>query len=122
MPTPRPPSVFLKDDRLPDLDLWRREFAHIANASYSLRGIEMTLSGAVEQTDGQLRLVGNANRPSVLLAPLEASNKVQWDFATKIELATGGGRSDRLRETEANSERPEAADYLGCGHRYAAKE
>jgi galactose oxidase len=76
-------SVFLKDDALPDLDIWRREFAHIANASYTLRGIEITLSGTVEHANGLLRLVGNVNRPSVLLAPLAASNKVQWNFATK---------------------------------------
>jgi glycosidase len=76
-------SVFLKDDRLPDLDIWRREFANIANASYSLRGIEMTLTGSVERSRGQLMLVGHASRPSVLLGPLEATNKVQWNFATK---------------------------------------
>ena len=76
-------TVFLKDDRLPDLDIWRREFAPIANASYTLRGIEMTLSGTVEQTDGMLWLAGSASRPSVRLAPLEANNKVQWDFATQ---------------------------------------
>jgi galactose oxidase len=79
-------SVFLQDDRLPDLDIWRREFGRIANASYSLRGIEMTLSGTIEETDGLLWLAGNQTRPSVLLAPLDAANKVQWDFATKENL------------------------------------
>jgi hypothetical protein len=76
-------SVFLKDDRLPDLDIWRQEFSRIANASYSLRGIELTLSGAIDDTDGRLSLVGNQSRPSVVLAPLEEANKVQWDFAMK---------------------------------------
>jgi len=76
-------SVFLEDDILPDLDIWRREFARVVNASYSLRGIEMTLSGAIEDTNGLLRLVGTQTRPSVLLAPLDANNKVQWDFAAK---------------------------------------
>ena len=75
--------MFLKDDRLPDLDIWRREFGRIANASYSLRGIELTLSGTIEEIDGLLRLLGNQTRPSVLLSPLDAANKVQWDFATK---------------------------------------
>jgi galactose oxidase len=79
-------TVFLADDRLPDLDLWRREFAHVANASYSLRGVEVTLTGAVEQIGGQLWLRGNADRPAVRLAPLDVSNKVQWDFATKAPL------------------------------------
>ena len=43
----------------------------------------MTLTGLVEQSSGQLILAGNASRPSVLLEPLEATNKVQWNFATK---------------------------------------
>jgi galactose oxidase len=95
-------SVFLSDDRLPDLDVWRREFARIANASYSLRGIEMTLSGAIEEKDGLLRLIGNQTRPTVLLAPLDADNKVQWDFATKSnwplepDEATAYGRLKQL--------------------------
>jgi galactose oxidase len=79
-------SVFLSDDRLPDLDVWRREFARVANASYSIRGIEVTLSGTIEQANGLLRLIGNETRPSVLLAPLDAANKVQWDFGTKANV------------------------------------
>jgi galactose oxidase len=79
-------TVFLTDDRLPDLDLWRREFVNVANASYSLRGVEVTLTGPVEQIGEQLWLRGNADRPAVRLAPLDASNKVQWDFATKAPL------------------------------------
>ena len=38
------------------------------------------------------------------------------------ELATGTGRSERLRQTEADSERPEAARLLDYGHRYASEE
>ena len=75
--------VFLKDDTLPDIDIWRREFALVANASYALRGIEMNLRGVVKVKDGRLMLVGNQTRPTVLLAPLEASDKVQWNLATK---------------------------------------
>ena len=79
-------SVYLADDRLPDLDLWRREFTRHANASYTLRGVEVTLTGPVEEIGGKLWLRGNADRPAVRLAPLDASNKVQWDFATKAPL------------------------------------
>ena len=39
--------VYLKDDTLPDLELWRQEFADVANGSYELRGIELTLEGTV---------------------------------------------------------------------------
>ena len=79
-------TVFLVDDRLPDVDLWRREFTQVANASSSLRGVEVTLTGPAEQTEGQLWLGGNADRPAVRLAPLDADGKVQWDFATKAPL------------------------------------
>jgi galactose oxidase len=79
-------TMFLADDRLPDLDLWRREFSNVANASYSLRGVEMTISGPIEQIEGHLWLLGNADRPAVRLAPLDPGNKVQWDFATKAPL------------------------------------
>ena len=43
----------------------------------------MTLTGSVEKSRGQLMLAGNASRPAVLLGPLEAANKVRWNFATK---------------------------------------
>lgn len=103
--------VFLKDDRLPDLDIWRREFGRVANASYSLRGIEMNLSGAIKEKDGLLTLIGNQTRPTVLLAPLEASNKVQWNFATKSnwplepDEATAYGR---LRQLLSDPKRQDA--------------
>jgi galactose oxidase len=105
-------SVFLKDDRLPDLDIWRQEFGRIANASYSLRGIEMSLSGVIKEKDGLLMLLGNQTRPTVWLAPLEASAKVQWNFATKSnwplepEEATA---YDRLRQILSDPKRQGAS-------------
>jgi galactose oxidase len=75
-------DLYLKDDTLPDLDLWRKEFAETANASYVLRGIEMTLEGAVREKGGQLTLVVKGERTAVLLAPLNAGDKVQWNIAT----------------------------------------
>jgi galactose oxidase len=75
--------VYLKDDTLSDLDLWREEFADVANGSYELRGIELTLDGTVTETNGLLTLAGNATRPEVVLAPLQALDKVQWDINTR---------------------------------------
>ena len=86
-------SVFLADDRLPDLDLWRREFALHANASYTLRGVEVTLTGPVETIGGQLWLRGNADRPAVRLTPLDANDKIQWDFAIKTPLPLEPGEA-----------------------------
>jgi hypothetical protein len=75
--------VYLKDDILPDIDVWRDEFAKVANGSYVLRGIEMTLEGAVTETADLLTLAGNETRPEVVLAPLQAPDKIQWDIATR---------------------------------------
>jgi hypothetical protein len=79
-------TVFLADDRLPDLELWHREFTNVANASYKLRGVEITLAGPIKQTEGQLWLQGDPERPAVRLAPLNPGNKVYWDFATQAPL------------------------------------
>jgi hypothetical protein len=74
--------VYLKNDTLPNLDQWREEFADVANDSYVLRGIEMTMDGTVTETNGLLTLAGNETRPEVVLAPLQAPDKVQWDIKT----------------------------------------
>ena len=108
-------TVFLVDDRLPDVDLWRREFTQVVNASYSLRGVEATLTGPAEQNEGQLWLRGNADRPAVRLAPLDANNKVQWDFATKAPLP--------LAPQEAQSPPTSPAPERDPGsHRAAARQ
>jgi galactose oxidase len=40
--------VYLTDDNtLPDIDVWRNQFAKTANGSYGIRGIELTLTGFV---------------------------------------------------------------------------
>ena len=75
--------VYLKDDLLPDIDAWRNQFADVANGSYILRGIEMTLEGKVTNHFGLLTLVANKTRPNLVLAPLQEPDKVQWDFTTR---------------------------------------
>jgi hypothetical protein len=75
--------LYLTEDSLPDLDLWRKQFASSANESYTLRGIELTLRSNVTETNGLLTLSGNETRPAVTLAPLQASDKVQWDIHTR---------------------------------------
>jgi galactose oxidase len=72
-------EVFLKDDRLPALNLWRGQFQSIANGTYDLRGVEVTLEGVIEARDGQVVLTGRGARPPVRLAPLTAADKIQWD-------------------------------------------
>jgi len=78
--------VYLGHDGLPDIDAWRKEFAQTVNSSYKVRGIEMTLSGAVSvrKDDGkeQVVLAGTGTRPQVLLAPFREGSQIKWDIAT----------------------------------------
>jgi len=75
--------VYLKDEVLPEIDAWRDQFAEVANGSYIMRGIEMTLVGEVTDNFGLLTLVGNKTRPDLVLAPLQGPDKIQWDFTTR---------------------------------------
>jgi hypothetical protein len=72
-------EVFLGDDRLPALVLWTEQFNRIVDGRYVLRGVEMTLHGAVSALDGGIVLAGAGRRPSVHLVPVRDGEKIQWD-------------------------------------------
>ena len=73
--------VYLKDDIIPDIDVWRNDFKKVAHATYDMRGIEMTLSGAVTKTqDDQIKLAGTSTRPDVVLAPFQPHSQLKWDM------------------------------------------
>jgi galactose oxidase len=88
-PVPNQPDstayVYLKQDILPDIDAWRSEFEKTANGSYHMRGIEMTLSGAVEKKGEQLVLAGNETRPKLVLAPFKETSKIEYDMWAKVD-------------------------------------
>ena len=42
----------------------------------------MTLVGSIKESNGLLTLMGAGARPSVVLAPLDAVDKVQWNLET----------------------------------------
>jgi hypothetical protein len=71
-------SVYLEDDGLPALARWGVEFAEIANGSYDLRGVEVSLEGTIETRDGELFLASEHH--PVRLAALAPAEKVQWDI------------------------------------------
>ncbi|KAK3322855.1 hypothetical protein B0H66DRAFT_620679, partial [Apodospora peruviana] len=75
--------VYLADDSvLPDIDKWRKEFSQTVNASYDMRGIEMTLSGVLgRKGDHVLTLVTNVKE--LLLAPYKQASQIRWDYLTK---------------------------------------
>ncbi|KAK4891906.1 hypothetical protein LTR27_009605 [Elasticomyces elasticus] len=79
--------VYLKEDILPDIDVWRKEFAGSANGSYGMRGIEMTLSGVVTSKrvgiEEVLTLAGTTTRADVILKPYHASSTIEWNMDTQ---------------------------------------
>ena len=76
-------TVFLAGDGLPPLDRWREEFRRIANDSYTLRGIEVTVSGRVTTRDGTVILVSDGAVPPLVLMPLDQADVVQWDRSAR---------------------------------------
>ncbi|KAF3013026.1 hypothetical protein E8E14_008981 [Neopestalotiopsis sp. 37M] len=75
--------VYLKQDKLPDLDVWRKEFRKVANQGYIMRGIDMCLSGVVTKgKSGADELVLNAkgDRPEVTLRPFKKASQLRWNI------------------------------------------
>jgi hypothetical protein len=72
-------EVVLNNTGLPPLARWVEQFNDIVNERYRWRGVEVTLAGDVEERDGNLHLAAHQRRPAVLLGPLTASAKLQWD-------------------------------------------
>jgi hypothetical protein len=87
-------SVYLEADVLPDLDVWRREFARTVHGSYEMRGIEMTLSGEVRvvRTRGRdeermaMMLVTETGQ-ELVLEEFRQESQIRWDMGTKREKA-----------------------------------
>ena len=74
--------VYLHHDGLPDIDGWPAQFAKVANGSHLFRGVEVTVEGVVESHPlGVLVMRGSDKRSPLLLEPLAASAKIQWDSA-----------------------------------------
>jgi hypothetical protein len=80
--------VYLQNDGLPDIAAWPSQFADIANGIYKLRGVEVTIEGPVQASVGStlstLSISGNGVRPPLLLQPIQAADKIQWDLETGL--------------------------------------
>jgi Domain of unknown function (DUF1929) len=98
--------VYLKHSGLPDLDVWPAEFARMANGTHVFRGVEVTVTGVVSASpSGSLSMEGNDSRPPVLLSPIEAADKIQWDTTKRapqpLEPLEQSAFSRLLAEVEA---------------------
>jgi hypothetical protein len=77
--------VYLQNDGLPDIAAWPSQFADIANGIYKFRGVEVTIEGPVQASVGStLSIPGNGVRPPLLLQPIQAADKIQWDLETGL--------------------------------------
>jgi galactose oxidase len=77
--------VYLQNDGLPDIAGWPAQFALIANGIYKFRGVEVTIEGPVQANVGStLSIPGNGARPPLLLQPIKAADKIQWDLKTGL--------------------------------------
>jgi hypothetical protein len=86
-------TVYLEDDGLPALDRWDDQFRRIVRQAYQLRGVEVTLTGTIEERDDVLVLTGDGRRPPVELVPLDPRGKVQWDPAAQGPQAAEPGET-----------------------------
>ncbi|KAI9654639.1 MAG: hypothetical protein M1821_005846 [Bathelium mastoideum] len=121
--------VYLKQDLLPDIDVWRSEFAKTANGAYVMRGFEITLSGVVNKqhvsAEGQLMLAGTLTRPELPLAPFQASSKIEWDItaqAPKPVSDAEAGAYARLFATLADRGPPVTVQVTGRLQKYGANK
>ena len=110
-------TVFLAGDGLPALDRWREEFRRIANDSYSLRGVEVTISGRVTTRDGTVILVRDDDAvPPLVLMPLDQADVVQWDRSARAPRTADPRELDAYRalarETAGRTGPPDAGAQL----------
>jgi hypothetical protein len=77
--------VYMQNDELPDIAAWPGQFATIANGIYKFRGVEVTIEGPVKANAGStLSIPGVGARPPLLLEPIQAADKIQWDLGTGL--------------------------------------
>ncbi|HYB36023.1 MAG TPA: galactose oxidase-like domain-containing protein [Mycobacterium sp.] len=103
-------TVYLEDDGLPALDHWDDQFRRMVHQTYELRGVEVTLTGAIEARDDVFVLGGEGRRPPVELVPLDPGGKIQWDPAAQgpqaAEPAEAGAYDTLTRTAGAVGARP----------------
>ncbi|CZT11928.1 related to galactose oxidase precursor [Rhynchosporium agropyri] len=76
--------VYLHEDILPNIDVWRKELRELDGGTYTMRGIEMTLTGVVTEKDRKLTLAGTSTRSDVILNPFKTDSKLEWNNVAKV--------------------------------------
>lgn len=108
-------TVFLDDNGLPQIEAWREQFRRIVNDSYTLRGVEVTLSGSVRAQNGDLQLSSRGLASPVPLVPLRATDKVQWDRATRTPEPASADELSAYTTLAAQVAAEAAAEFVVTG-------
>ena len=91
-------EVFLHDTTIPDLERWKREFQDLPDASYEIRGIEVSVEGQLSREGDRFRL-SLADGQQVDIERPAADAKVQWNWdakAPEILTAQEAAAAERL--------------------------
>jgi hypothetical protein len=86
-------EVFLRDRGLPHVRTWHRQFRRVANGTYELRGVEVSVRGTVRERSGRLIIESRDARRELALVPLAAGEKVQWSRTTRASKPLLGGEA-----------------------------
>jgi galactose oxidase len=79
-------QVIIDGAKITEVYDWRQKFEKIANASYEYRGIELTIVGVCSKRGIDL-YIELKNGERLLLQPIQAAHKIQWDAATGTPVA-----------------------------------
>ena len=86
LPVPNPKDstgfVYINEAGLPNIEAWPKEFASSANGVHRFRGVEITVAGTIKaEPGGMIVIQADDTRSVVLLQPILAADKIQWDVA-----------------------------------------
>ena len=122
-------SVYLQQDILPDIDVWREELERATNKGYYLRDIEVTVTGVCSKTQSganeQLTLAATSTRPKVILAPFQEDSQLKFEMAAQsprpIDDAEAGAYK-RLSATLADHPAGSTVQVTGTLQKQGANE
>ena len=121
--------VYLQQDILPDVDVWRSEFEKATNKGYDMRGIEMTVSGVgtkrLSGANEQLTLAGTSTRPQLILAPFQAISQLKFDMTAQTPrpiIDAEAGAYKRLSATLADHPTGVTVQVTGTLQKQGANE
>jgi hypothetical protein len=85
-------SIYLQENRLPDLKAWKREFENEVGKAFTIEGVEATIDGHLVEASGRMALQIGKTTAIVELQPLQ--RKVQIDPEKKLPQAPTAGEKD----------------------------